>query len=404
MPRGWEWPVLRTRPMRAHAHLVLLLLALAASGCARALSLDRADGAAPAYENSDPLGNDDDQAGDDDDGGGSVDVGILNLDPAPDASDHHYRAPISATFTESAIGTSITVVDESGATVPIELSWNADSTRVWIWPQPRLTPDRGYSVELLLGGQLLAYSFRTSRVGLLDPGTELQGATYALDLRAMRLLSPEGLGSNVQPSAEASPVIHIVDADPYSTQLEFGLGYGDAGNWSQDSCAVSGAVTTDGSILRDAAYVAGDVDILGFPLGGASVQLEQASVAFDIEPDGEGLVALGLSGWLKEASLGALLGSDAACELVASSASDSCAPCPSGSGLCLWVDLDGVRGDRIGLQLDTELLPDGDGCPEGLTAYPGCSLGDRSGGTWIALLLAALGVAFRRRASADQAS
>ena len=384
--------------MRATAHTVLFfLIMLLASSCSVGVSLDRSGGA-PTYEDGDPLGDDDDDdaGGDDDDASGA---GILNLDPAPDSTGHHYRTPLSATFTEVAGGTAITLFDAYGAVVPTELSWNADDTRVWIWPQPRLEPDSDYSVEIVIGGQLLNYAFATSRVGLLDDDVDPTGAVYSLGFESLRVLSPSGLGTNTQPASDVSPLVQIGEASPSATSLSFGLGHDDAGNWFQDECATAGPIQTSGALTTRDALISGAPGLLAFPLGDAWMELELADLAFDVSPDGESLVEFEVSGWLREASLNALLGSESGCELVASASESVCETCPDSGGVCLWTDLVGISGTQVPVQLDAAFVPEEAACPEGSPSYPGCATQGAGTGGWLALLLAGLALRFRRRAA-----
>ena len=381
--------------------LVLLLLGLLGAGCAEQ-SLARAMGneAPPEYEADDPLGGDeaDYGSGDDDDDDDGVEApDIYNLDPAPDSVTHHYRRPLSVVFTEEASGTSVTITGPTGAPVPTEMSWSDDGSRVWIHPQPRLEPNTEYGVFIGSGGQPLGYRFTTSPIGLLDEGVELGGRVYALDLDGLELAIPSGLGSNTDLAAAGSPLLQIGDAADGQATLSIGLGFEDDGNWNQDACAEAGPVSADEDITLTEALLTGEPDVLTFPLGGALVQLEEATVAFDVLPAGDGISELALDGWLRLDSLDALFGTDAGCELVSALEGTGCEPCPSGDSQCVYVSLGGVSG----LEVDAELTPvtsaELDACPQGPTAFLGCSAAGAGSGSLVALLLASVAVGFRRR-------
>lgn len=375
-------------------------MALFGMACSTSSGLNRTGGdSAPEYHAGDPLGDDDDDGGDDDEQTDTSGPGVLNLDPSPDATDHHYRSPLSVTFTAEASGTSITIYDSEGSTLPTEETWHDDGSRVWIEPQPRLDPDSNYAVEIALGGQVLAFEFRTSRVGLLDDEVDIAGAVFSLDLSTVTVSSPGGLGSNADPLASRVPLLQLGDAIYGGTSLKLGLGTNDAGDHTQDLCSPVGSVMADGGVTLDQALVTADVELLAFQLGDATVELEQALLEFDVLPAGEGLTQLGIAGYLRATSLNTLLDTDAACELVAGSSTGVCELCPLGDGECLWTEFGGISGDRIELALDTEAWPEVDGCPEGTTTFLGCSTQGEGGANLLALLFSAIVLGYRRRSA-----
>ncbi len=396
MPRGRERAVLISCPMRSKSTLIALLLALL-TGCAGADMALRSGGAAPDYEEGDPLGDDDDDAaGDDDDGTPNYGPEVYNLDPAPGTDDHHYRQPLLVVFNGEATGTSITVLGPDGV-VPTALRWGNQGSRVWIHPEPRLAPDSEYTVTIGLGSQNQSYSFSTSRIGLLDEGASLTGSVYALDLAGLSLASPSGLGANTELYAAGSLLLAVGDVEPSSgVPLTLALGTEDGGNWSQDACAVAAPVAAEEALELSDALVSGSVNSLSFTVGDALVEVEDADVEFDFLPDGAGVSELEIDGWVRESSLEALFDTDSGCELVEGLSEAVCAPCPSEDGLCVEVSLGGIHGARVDVELSPVSPEQTDSCPEGPTAYLGCSSSPAGASLW-AVLLALVGLLGRRR-------
>jgi len=396
MPRGRERAVLISFPMPSRNAFLVLLLVL--SGCAPGDLALRAGGGAPNYEESDPLGDDDDDAAGDDDDDTGYGPEVYNLDPAPGSSDHHYRRPLFVVFNGEAAGTTISVLGPEGI-VPTALRWSEDGSRVWIHPEPRLAPDSEYTVTIGLGSQNQSYSFATSRVGLLDEGVGLTGGVHALDVTDLEVQSPAGLGANTELYAAGSLLLGVGDVEPSSgVPLTLGVGAEDGGNWTQDSCSVAAPVQAEEGLELTDALVQGSVNLLSFTIGDAPIEIEGAAVEFDFLPDGEGLSELSLSGWVTEESVEALLGTDSGCELVEGSSEAVCVPCPSEDGLCVLLELGGIHGTRVDVDLTPVTPAELDSCPDGPTAYLGCS-SSPGGASGLALLFAFAGLALRRRAT-----
>ncbi|MCO4768660.1 MAG: hypothetical protein KDA24_01425 [Deltaproteobacteria bacterium] len=362
--------------------------------------LNRSGGeAAPEYDGGDPLGDDDDAGNDDDDDATDTEgiPQIYNLDPGPGTLTHHYRLPLSIVFTDEAAGTAIAVYGPDGLTVPTETVWVEGGSRAWVHPEPRLEPNTEYTVAVGLGAAPLSYTFSTSPIGLLNPGVELSGRVYGLDTSAMTVVAPLGLGSSSDFAPAGDTLLQIADVGDPSVVLNVGLGVDDAGNWSQDVCAAAGPAVIEGDLGIEAALVSGGGDLLSFSLGGAEVLFEDPLLEFDVLPFGDGVSELELSGWLRVSSLNELLDTDSACEMVDALDAGACQSCPVGDGLCVWTELRGGNG----VETDTTLLPVGpselDACPEGPTKFLGCSTHGARGGGLLALALASLGIAFRRR-------
>jgi len=397
--------VLRTRAMRYPLHLIALSLSLFGAACVNDSDslLYRGGGGgdfAPEYDAEDPLGDDDDN---DDDAGTGESVGggpeILNLDPSPEASSHHYRAPLFVAFTAEASGTNIAVYDDEGVLLPTDENWSSDGNRVWITPQPRLEPDSQYSVEIELGTQLLVFDFRTSTIGLLDDGVDLTGAVFSMDLSTITVESPAGLGPIQDPLSPRVPLLQLGDIVYGETNLTFGLGVDEAGSYAQDLCTRAGQVMADGDVTLSQALVDADVELLSFQVGDATIEVEQAVLQFDVLPAGNGLTELNLSGYVRATSLNTLLGTDASCELIAGSSTGACEPCLLGDGECIWTELSGISGERVDLNLDIAVTPESDGCPEDAVAPFGCSAQGDGAASLIALLFSTLLVGYRRRSA-----
>lgn len=379
--------------------LALLALLTLLTGCADSL-VARAGGE-PDYSESDPLaGDDDDMAtGDDDDIPGDDDdddgVGLVNLDPAPGSSDHHYRQPLLIVFDTEASGAEVALADDYGVAVPHTLEWNDARTRVWIHPVSWLEPDSTYSVSIALGSLQQSYLFSTSHVGVLDVEPEsLVGSTWGLQLGDARVLAPSDLGAASTFELAGAPLLGLQAVSP-SVSLEMGMGVEELDTWSQDGCSTAGAVDTPFEL--DGSYLSAAPELLTLHAGHTSVTLEAAWVATDVLPDGSGLAELELSGWLHESSLGDLLETPYPCEALAAGSSSACEPCPSTVGSCVWVEVDGVSAVEVQVELESVSPSEVDACPEGPTQWIGCSASGARGTSLLGWLLLLPFVRRRRR-------
>lgn len=370
-----------------HRLFSLALLALL-TGCADSLAVR--SGGEPDYNESDPLaGDDDDLVGDDDDIAGDDDdddgVGLVNLDPAPGSSDHHYRRPLLIVFDTEASGAEVALADDYGVAVPHTLEWNEARTRVWIHPVSWLEPDSTYSVSIALGSLQQSYLFSTSHVGVLDVEPEaLVGLTWGLQLGDARVLAPSDLGAASTFELAGAPLLGLQALSP-AISLEMGMGVEDQDSWSQDACSTAGVVETPFAL--EGAYLSAEPELLTLHAGHTSVTLEAASVAADVLPDGSGLAELELSGWLHEASLGDLLETPYPCEALAAGSSSACEPCPASTGSCVWVEVDGISALEVQVDIEPVGPSQVDACPEGPTRWIGCSAAGAPGASLLAWLL-----------------
>ena len=366
----------------------------------------QADESGPGYRGEDPLANDDDDdaAGDDDDGTGGSDVAeILNIDPAPGSSDHHYRRPLRIAFTANAVGTSLSLFAE-GVPVPHELSWDADWTTCTMTPLPRLDPATTYTVEVDLYGQGQAWTFTTSDVGLLqsEPAS-LDAATFVLDTTSAAIVAPAGLGSlGASATLAGSPAVQLtfVPGPDYNRfTMRSGLVTGNEGDWDQDGCASAGSVSIDDDFRREDAFFSASGDSMGFWLGSTLVEVEDAWIEGDFGPDGQSLQEVDVSGFVLASSLDSLSGTEDGCALLSDLLGADCVPCPQADGQCAWFDIEGLSGARSDAQIDDV---DGGACSEAdVTVWLGCSAAGQGAADPRALLalIGVLGFAVRRRTS-----
>lgn len=382
--------------------LLVTLLAFSLAGCSESmLTATRSaspDAAPPGYEGDDPLANDDDAAGDDDDDdAGSEIAEILNIDPPPGSTDHHYRRPLRVTFTEDAAGTPFGLFRD-GEPVPHDVSWDDDFTTCTLTPLPRLEPDTTYSVEVDLYGQGQAWTFTTSSVGALDREAEtLDGATFVLDTTTAEVLAPAGLTSlGASATIAGSPAVQIDFTDPGTWNrftLQAGLVTAAADTWTQDECANAELLSVEDGFQRSDALFSAAGDSMSFYLGETLVEVEDAWLEGDFAPDAQTLVEVDLSGWVRADSLDGLAGGQDACSMLAELLGAECVACPQTDAQCAWFEVEGLSGTRT--ELDIQDI-DSDSCPDTPTAWLGCSAAGASGAPAL-LLIGLLGIAVRRR-------
>jgi MYXO-CTERM domain-containing protein len=392
--------------------LIALCAAIGLGGCAEAglrtaLVPQAADGSPPDYNGEDPLADDDDDdaSGDDDDDGAGGDVAeLLNIDPAPGTDTHHYRRPITITFTADASGASFDLFAD-GAPVAHELSWNEDWTACSLDPLPQLEPDTTYTVEVELYGQGQAWTFSTSSVGLLQiEESTLNGSTFVLNTSSASVVSPAGLtslGANADISGALALQVQFSDTVDWSRfSAVAGLVSESGDDWEQDLCAGAQAVGVEGGFQRERAFFSASGDELSLYIGSALVQAEMAWIEGDFGPVGTTLVEVQASGWLRAESLDSLAGGQDGCDVLDELLGASCQQCPLTDGQCAWFDIEGVTGTRTDLGLEDVEATDFDACDEGGTEWIGCSTagGSAPGPRLLVLLAGLLGItAVRRR-------
>ena len=368
----------------------LTLLALA--GCADYASRGGADSGVPEYV-EDPLWSaDDDDAGgtgDDDETEGPV---LESVDPVPDSSDHHYRDPITARFSGSAVGASLDLFDRYGAAVESTIRWSEGWDEAVLVPVVPLEPNALYEVEIRLGRSDLTYGFVTSEVGLpvADPAS-LDGRTFQLDFGAARWHDPGPLGfvlGDAGPAHWLWQVHQLGEPSVEAGQMYFDFGLGrdsEAGAYEQDVCALSERFgAPEGEVVRAGSYFGTAPADMAVAVGQDLFVFEQAWLDGDFTADGEALANIGFAGWLQVDSVNAVLAiEDDACEILQDQGL-ACATCPSGAGRCIFVDVDHVSGrwqsdlalepvDADGIEVNSECagVDPGFSCSTSGAARPG---------------------------------
>lgn len=357
--------------------LALCALLCTGLGCAEGWGPElRNSGAAdtvPAYTEEGPLdwssnesdgdeapGGTEDGLDSSDDSAAEAEAGLIALEPAPDSTTHHYRAPLLVTFDADATGATVTLFGPTAAApdhvIPTEARWNELNTAVTVQPGEFLLPSTTYTVTLDVGDARLDYSFTTTSVGgPMDEGVLLGGRTYALSLQDAEVTAPAGLATFVAQLPSGLVWLWGIEAGDYPDELDIDVSLGedaDAG-LVQDQCADVRPLGGSGaSIDLQSSYFSsstGDFELL---LGSQFLVLEQGSIDGDFVADGTSVVEVGVRGWLRADDLAGLVPSGhESCDWLASELDASCHVCPSGSGQCIWMELRELAGSETSLSL-----------------------------------------------------
>ncbi|MBN95073.1 MAG: hypothetical protein CL928_13560 [Deltaproteobacteria bacterium] len=295
--------------------------------------------------------------------GAGGEAGVVALEPAPDSTTHHYRAPLLVTFDSDATGATVTLsgptAGEPDHVIPTDVRWNDLNTVASVHPGVFLLPSSSYTVTLDVGDARLDYSFTTSSVGgPLDEGASVEGRTYALSLQDASLVSPVGLSALVSQLPSSLVWLWGVEAGAYEDELSISVAMGEGvdDGFVQDQCVdarpLGGGVA---SVELDRSYFSnpsGDLEIL---VGSQLLVLEEGWIDGDFAADATSLLQVGLRGWLRASDLADIApDSGEVCDWLASELTTDCDSCPSGTGRCLWVEVGGLSGTETSLELVAE--------------------------------------------------
>lgn len=403
----------RPRPL-----LLLVPLLAALGGCAEnSLSMrggaDEESGA--VYAPEDPFVHEDDDDslppdGDDDDQAGGW-VEVVSYDPPAGADDHHYRAPIRVHFSDAALSASVSLFDgATGYLLPVEQEWSSDARTLTVWPVGWLEPLAEYAVAIDLGDASLEYRFSTSSIGTpVGPEDDPDGAASLLDGRLYEIEFAQARaddGSNLGgllPQLDEGPAWLWQVSFGESTQvldLNTGLADVDAdGNAEeQDLCTATQLLgTSDSPVLLADPYFSSAPGLVTLDVDGAALVFEDGWVDGDFAPDGASLVEIGFRGWLREDGVEAITSTDG-CKWIEGQIGTTCQPCPSGDGLCAWIEVAGLRGVQTSIDFASVDPGDVGECPDPLEVL-GCQVAAPGRAVPLLSLLVAGGAMLLRRRS-----
>jgi len=391
--------------------VVLVVLPIGLAGCFQAWNSDEDD--TPLYRGSDPFADDsesappgtsdddDDASSDDDDvagGGTASEAVILELEPAPDSTSHHYRRPIAITFDGDGSGSTVRIVGPNASNAADEVAllpqqWSADGTYVEILPAAFLAPESLYRVAIEQSGSILEYSFTTSDIGRpLDAGVSVETLTYSIGPGSGVVISPVGLAPMLQAlPAELSWLwqFHSDSATAGSDlSIDTGLGSALSSGMVQDSCTPTSELLSSGlGLSLEDAYFSNAPGLMSFWLGEGLLQLEDALVDGDFAPDASRVEEVSVRGWLDSASLAQWVDSDpvspgstasSPCDWLEYEMGAACETCPSGQEGCIWVHIASLSGAVAAVPLESvevDAITPCDDDADAFTSALSCSLG-----------------------------
>ncbi len=388
-------------------HIALILLL---TGCASYASRSGGSGA-PEYDEGALWDDDDDGGGtgeDDDDGTDPEGPRVLELEPEPGSSTHHYRDPIHVRFDMSARGGDIRLFRADGPAVDADVEWSDGWDSVTLRPNSPLSPDTPYEVDIDLGGTQLGFEFSTSTVGLPpEAPEELEGRAYRLDfddvqwsgdLAGMRAL----LMDADMPTRWIWQVHQLAAPTVEQGRMYFDFGVADAELNAQNVCAASGRFgDPESDVSRTGAYFRTSPADMTVVIGEDPYEFESAWIDGDFTPTGESLEQVGFSGFLRVDSVDVANGNPpgTTCGLMAD-VGLPCVQCPSEyGGDCMFLEFDHVRGvweealDLVDISQDDV---ESDAECDGVTPDLGCSVGSDASPASLLWLLPA-GLLLRRR-------
>jgi len=312
---------------------------------------DDDDDATPGDDDDDdddatPGDDDDDDAtpGDDDDDDATPDAVITDTSPAQGATDAYYRADIYVEFSDAVSNAACALEGPGGAIITGTTTLSGNDTALTFDPYgasdtDHLEPSTAYTATLSWGaGSVQQLQFSTSDVGtpLADPGNDVVGNDYVLDLGSMAFIQPPGVGSLLaQYIADVHWVFHVQALNDGAQRAELIATYvQDAGgSYEQDLCCPT-ATLDDETLWINPYLEAGPSDAI-LVIEGYDAAFLDTYIAGTFEPDGSGIAGVTLTTEMDTRALDALIDPHAkvgaACALLAS-LGISCQACSDGSG------------------------------------------------------------------------
>jgi hypothetical protein len=324
------------------------------------------DGGADDGGFDDDGGSDDDGAADD--GAADADADavtdvectavVTDWEPWDGESDWYYREPLSVEFNfapETSV--SITLAEEGGSDVPIELTWHEDHGQS-VPITGDLTANTDYTLRVECAGEWVS-SFRTSEYGspLTVPTSSVEGRVYALDLPAATFIEPSAVGALLGPYLDFPLLLEVGEMSSSSLELNISDGiWDDEGGPSHPDTPIYDLGESD---FDSAPFFAMDSPhtTLPFALWGVGPgSYYDVHVEGTFNTDATAIGGLRLSGLLDTSEAGPLLelgdDVDAVCDYF-SMLGGSCVDCGDGEEVCLNLSIIFNDAEYIpGLTLD----------------------------------------------------
>ena len=269
------------------------------------------------------------------------------------AQDVYYRSPVSVVFTADArAGAAFTLVDASGAAIPVDASWSGDGMRADL--APVMTPDSAHTFTVDVCGATTTVAFGTSALGTplaLDVG-ELVGRTYVFGLDSATITEPAAL--NTFRGMLTAPIllgVEAADATSISWLGALGIRGSTAGTYVQADAPTWDFPAAD--FTATPYFSAGaDAIVLGMATGSGTVEIPVTD--FHVEgvfaADGESLEEAVVTGFADMRNV-AVSGTPV-CNLL-SGFGVPCAACGDGEVACLDIVAENIHAAYVpGLVVD----------------------------------------------------
>jgi len=301
-------------------HLILLSLAAALStGCNR-------------EEPKPEQGELPDDTASTEDTGGIVDCDAsLNSTPSIElpTSSWFFRDAVELQFDEVNIAVSLTLVDSSGADVPVGFEWNDSREIAMVLPDNGAwAGDEDYTLTVDFCGKTETLTFGTSEYGLpleSDASTMI-GNTYNIDLASANYTHPPGIGTLLSQNIDQPLLFGIEAATADSLDFIAALGlYNNVGGIDQ----ASGLWYFPGADFATAPYFDAFAETLAIDYNGIAIPIFEFEISgtFSADMNKIGRAHFEGLGDTREIAINLMQDENGLCTLLAASGSE-CVQCP----------------------------------------------------------------------------
>jgi len=261
--------------------------------------------------------------------------------PAAGADAAYVRGPIEFHLSDADPNAQVV------ADFPGQQTLRDDGRTVVFTPDAPLRPETAYTVGLDYCGGHPSIDFTTSALGEpLDPGVDLVGRTFALDLADARFLAGPGLEDVVATYLSPQILVSVVDENAAGLHLRVALPLPNDLQ-AQDPCART--VDLPSAAFDEAPFFVVQGTDLDFGTGDQTVNLRSLSITGTMAPDGTWMGGGTFDALLDARDLATLLAStpDDLCS-VAEGLGVPCAPCPQDDApYCVDVQADHLTADWL---------------------------------------------------------
>lgn len=272
---------------------------------------------------------------------------VASVAPADEAYDVELDSAVVAVYSEPITPAMLHEIvvrhATTGQTIEGEVTLASNGLSATFTPDAPLWSHSTYEVTSRVCSNVVQSRFDTLSVPV--DVASLQGRTWAIDMTKLQWVQPDE--ENMDGVVRGGFVlIHVVSTedDPPSMNAVATFAVRESGVYVPDCPNLDAAPPTD--LSDNPEITVGPIRLVA-PTNEGPLAVQGVTIDTVITAEGEVLLEPHLLGFVNPADLFPDIG----CSLIALQLGGSCAPCPSGQGDCLVIELQGARADAISLDL-----------------------------------------------------